>query len=40
MHFKIIWTTLEFDMKYHILHDFGTAAPFKEKSSNHSIDVL
>ena len=29
---------LEFDMKYHILHDFKTTSPFKEKSSDHFKD--
>ena len=26
-------------MKYHILHDFGTSTPFKEKSSHHFKDL-
>ena len=26
-------------MKYHILHDFRTSAPFKEKSSGHFEDL-
>ena len=26
-------------MKYHILHDFGTSTPFKEKSSNQFKDL-
>ena len=30
---------LEFDMKYHILNDFRTTTPFKEKSSNHLKDL-
>ena len=25
-------------MEYHILHDFRTSTPFKEKSSDHFID--
>ena len=29
----------EFDVKYHILHDFRTSTPFKEKSSNHFKDL-
>ena len=27
--------SLEFDMKYHNLHDFGTSTPFKKELSNH-----
>ena len=30
---------LEFDMKYHILHDFRTSTGFEEKSSNHFKDL-
>ena len=26
-------------MKYHILHDFRTSAPFEEKSSDHFKDL-
>ena len=26
---------LEFDMKYHILHDFRTSTPLKEKASDY-----
>ena len=26
-------------MEYHILHDFRTSTPFKEKSSNHFKDL-
>ena len=26
-------------MKYHILHDFGSSTPFKEKSSDRSKDL-
>ena len=29
---------LEFDMKYHILHDFRTSTSFKEKYSHYSKD--
>ena len=30
---------LEFDMKYHILHDFRTSTPFKEESCHHFKDL-
>ena len=30
---------LEFDMKYHILHDFGTSTPFEATSSDHPKDL-
>ena len=30
---------LEFYMKYHILHDFRTSTPIKEKSSDHFKDL-
>ena len=30
---------LEFDMKYHILHDFRTSTPFKKTSSDHFKNV-
>ena len=40
---EISWTVqcqgLEFDMKYHNLHDFGTSTPFTKKSSNHFKDL-
>ena len=29
----------EFDMKYHVLHDFTTFTPFEEKSSDHFKDL-
>ena len=29
----------DFDMKYHLLHDFRTSTPFKEKFSDHIKDV-
>ena len=31
--------TPEFDMKYHILHDFRTSTPFKEKLPDHFKDL-
>ena len=34
-HKKRYCQRLEFDMKYHILHDFRTSTPFWEKSSDH-----
>ena len=30
---------LELDTKYHILHDFSTSIPFKNKSSDHFKDL-
>ena len=30
---------LEFDMTYHILHDFRISTPFKGKSSDHLKDL-
>ena len=30
---------LEFDVKYHILHDFRTSTPFKEISSHYFKDL-
>ena len=29
----------EFDMKYHVVHDFITSTPFEEKSSDHFKDL-
>ena len=29
----------EFDMKYHVVHDFITSTPFEEKSSYHFKDL-
>ena len=38
MTFKVMWTH-EFDIKYHVLHDFITCTPFEEKSSDHFKDI-